>query len=269
MHKILDEHPHVAMARGKEINFFIESENDAINYETYLTNFDISSDTKLIGEASPRYANELTPDSCYDRILETLSDEVFLVYMVRDPLERITSHFFHRLRMGTEKNKFASAVKSSDVYFGASNYPKQIELVKQRFNRVPHLIEFSEFVSNPRNSAKDLIELMGLDPSLLPEEGVDHFNIGDKVGVNANRNPFRFKLLMFSKLFVKSFKKFLPGKLKSKVKKVILGDGAHNRDSLEISTEKIKIYEENKEFFSTTAEVMSETYAVNTDKWFK
>ena len=268
MHKILDEHPHISMAIGKEIDFFIDEENNKTDYSDYLKNFEITNKTQVIGEASPRYANGLTSLDCFDGILETLGKDVLLVYMVRDPLERLVSHYFHRLRMGIEFNELGEAVNACNVYKGGSNYPKYIELIETLFGKKPYIIEFSQFTKNPRKEASQLISKLGLDASLLPEKGIDHFNIGDKVGVNANSNPLRYKLLMLIKRIVKSVRHLFPKTIKGKVKKMILGGGAHNRESNVILNQKSKILKENQNYFEKIKSSMAINHEVKTEHWY-
>lgn len=268
MHKILDEHPHISMARGKEIDFFIEEENDEITYESYLKHFDLTEDTQIIGESSPRYANGLTSLSCFDHIQKTLTKDTLIVYMVRDPLERLVSHYFHRLRMGIEFHDLSEAVSKCNVYKGASNYPVYIDLIEGLFSKNPYIIEFSQFTKNPRQEAAKLIIELGIEASLLPMKGIDHFNVGDKVGVNADTHPFRFKVLMLSKKMAKSVRHLFPRDLKTKVKKLILGRQAHDRESDVIIDQKLKIYKEDEEYFEEIKSSMETKHNVETGHWY-
>ena len=268
MHKILDEHPNIAMARGKEINYFIEPENETAEYEVYLKHFDLDDNVQVIGEASPRYANGVSDLSCFEKMAKTLED-LSLVYMIRDPLDRMESLYFHRLRSGVETTDFLSATRQCSDYFEGSNYPVYLDFIKQQQGISPMLVEFASFTSNPRKQAKKLISYLGEDESILSEYGQDHFNIGDKVGINAKNSPMRYRLLMTSKKAVKSFKHIIPQNYKDSFKAKILGSKATNRATKEFIEAKAKVYALNESFFLELKAKMADKYGVQNDGWYK
>ncbi len=267
-HSVIDFHPEITMAIGKEINYFIKEENPKIEYEDYLTNFDISEGVKIIGEASPRYANGLTSDDCLKHIFETLSCP-HIVYMVRDPLMRASSHYFHRMRMGVETGTLAEAVKSSPLYLEGSNYPKYLKLLKEQYSCSPTLIEFNSFIKSPRPLIKDFIEYLGLDSSLLPQEGVDHFNVGEKVGINAEKNPFRFMVLQITRKLVRNFRHVLPKGAKQFVKNKIAGKQGVSREGEDYQVQEKELWENHKEWFLDIKRQMTEDYGMDTSHWYK
>ncbi len=95
LHYYLDQHPSIAMPREKELNFF--THNWSLGTTWYLSQFDAG--TELCGECSPSYTTyPRHPDSSENMV--SIAPDARLIYVVRDPLERIKSHHVHWYSMG-------------------------------------------------------------------------------------------------------------------------------------------------------------------------
>ena len=106
LHEYLDLHPEVAMSREKELDFFVEEKHWGRGVEWYAAQFE---DAPVRGESSPSYTAYPRYRGVPERIRRVVPDAK-LVYLVRDPVERIVSHFVHRqvVRPGTLA-RFSSA----------------------------------------------------------------------------------------------------------------------------------------------------------------
>jgi sulfotransferase family protein len=93
LHEYLDEHPDVAMSREKELNFFVEEKNWPRGIAWYESQFD--ADVPVRGESSPTYTAYPEYHGVPERI-RSVVPEAKLVYLVRDPIDRIVSHYLHR-----------------------------------------------------------------------------------------------------------------------------------------------------------------------------
>lgn len=92
LHEYLDEHPEIAMSREKELRFFVEEKNWPRGREWYSEQFE---DAPVRGESTPAYTVYPRYRGVPERMRELIPDARF-VYLVRDPIERIVSHFVHR-----------------------------------------------------------------------------------------------------------------------------------------------------------------------------
>ena len=93
LHAYLDEHPEIAMSREKELHFFVDRKNWGRGIEWYEAQFDASAPVR--GESSPGYSAYPLYEGVAERMARVVPDAK-LVYLVRDPVERVVSHYTHR-----------------------------------------------------------------------------------------------------------------------------------------------------------------------------
>jgi hypothetical protein len=91
LHEYLNAHPEIAMSREKELDFFVEEKNWGRGLDWYEAQFE---DAQVRGESSVSYAAFPEYRGVAERIARVVP-EARLVYLVRDPVDRIVSHFFH------------------------------------------------------------------------------------------------------------------------------------------------------------------------------
>ncbi len=107
LHHYLDLHPEIAMAREKELHFFQGGAEWARGLEWYRTQFDPTAPVR--GEASVSYTAFPKVRGVPAR-MGSVIPEARLLYIVRDPVERIVSAYTHRVSEGTERRPFDEAV---------------------------------------------------------------------------------------------------------------------------------------------------------------
>ena len=97
LHHYLQLHPDICMSNVKELNFFIEEVCWHKGVDWYASRFDGSP---VRGEGSPSYANFPVYDGVPQRAASVVPDAK-LIYCVRDPVDRVVSHFrMERARAG-------------------------------------------------------------------------------------------------------------------------------------------------------------------------
>src|SRR5688500_4010417 len=92
IHHYLGLHPEVQMSKPKELNFFVSELNWDLGIPWYKSRFD--SRFPVRGESSPHYTNQPRFRGVAERIRDNVPD-ARLIYMVRDPISRILSHWRH------------------------------------------------------------------------------------------------------------------------------------------------------------------------------
>lgn len=137
LHDLLDRHPEISMAPGKELNFFFGPEQappvDPEDWwlhgqwhrglDWYAGRFDPSAPVR--GESSPGYTDPSHPEAPA-RVRATVPD-VRLVYLVRDPFERALSQWRHHVRDGTEPRPAEVALLDPESqYVDRSRYHERI-----------------------------------------------------------------------------------------------------------------------------------------------
>lgn len=92
----------------KEVSYFDSRIRWPIKYRGYFTTRQAGV---LIGEATPRY---LVYPEISERVHAVLGDGCKIIVVLRDPVERAVSHYFHERRLGFEKRDMYTAMIEED-----------------------------------------------------------------------------------------------------------------------------------------------------------
>jgi hypothetical protein len=102
LHQYLRAHPQCVMSSPKEPHFFTRgfSRSDIDEYRKCFADRDGKQDVRTVGESSTTY---LSNPNVPARIRETLGGDVRVVIMLRNPVERAVSAYWHMHKRGEER----------------------------------------------------------------------------------------------------------------------------------------------------------------------
>jgi hypothetical protein len=174
LHRILAEHPDVAIPEKKEIDYF--SYHYDHGYQWYESQFDPSDAQTVLGEMSPSYfcASEVP-----ERIYKYLPNTKFFLAL-RDPIQRALSNHRHEIRVGH--------ITGSDLSFeaGLLNNPMYIEqgryatYLKRWLEFFPvdqfHIVLIEDIKSDPLAVAKNMYSFLGVNETYHPTGLKNKFN---------------------------------------------------------------------------------------------
>ncbi|SFL25118.1 sulfotransferase family protein [Geodermatophilus ruber] len=171
LYHYLSAHPQVATPRYKAPEFFVAESNWHRGIDWYRRQFPPPGPEILaVGEASNLYTKYPRYAGVPARIATHLPD-VRLVYVVRDPVSRIRSHYQHRVAEGREKAAFAEAVFADPAYLDYSRYALQIEQYLEHFPREQLLVITSEELRSDRQvTMRRVYDFIGVDPDFAPAD---------------------------------------------------------------------------------------------------
>lgn len=163
----LGAHPDIFVTDPKEPRFFTHEWDRGLDW--YESLFEGSEGAKARGEASTDYTKAPQVVGAADRMAAVVPD-VKLVYLVRNPVERIRSQYVHRAaRFNESKIERASidvTVRSKPIYLDWSRYAFQLEPYLERFGRDQLLVVASEHLrTERRETLAGIFEFLGVDPS--------------------------------------------------------------------------------------------------------
>jgi hypothetical protein len=166
----LQAHPQAHMSPLKEVEFFVEEKNWRRGFDWYRAQFaGARPETIAIGEASTAYTKYPEFKGVPERIAQHLPD-VRLIYIVRDPIERIRSHYQHRVQSGAEREPLERAVLEDDRYVNCSRYAMQIERYLPHFPREHVLLVTSERLRSSRaETLRSVYGFLGIDPTFVSD----------------------------------------------------------------------------------------------------
>jgi Sulfotransferase domain len=151
LHHYLNAHPQVYMTKVKEVDFFTEELNWDKGFDWYTKQFaDAPAGTKK-GEASTSYTKYPRYSGVAPRIAEHLPD-ARLIYVVRDPMERIRSHYQHNVAIGEEALPIERAVVENPGYVDYSRYAMQLDQYLEHYDADRVLVITSEDLLNKREA---------------------------------------------------------------------------------------------------------------------
>lgn len=193
LQEVLKYHKDIYLPDVKEAGYFV----DAVEYKRgiswYETRyFSKTKKQKIIGEINGGLVGGFYARNIY----KDLGSDLKIIFLMRNPVERLYSHFKFKERIGyrmirnentimTESEKFTCFIKenmkfskkynkwdiviSKDRYIiEQGNYSEYIEEYLKYFKPENlHFIIFEEYIKNPRKSYKELFEF--LDIELLKE----------------------------------------------------------------------------------------------------
>jgi hypothetical protein len=164
LHYYLGLHPEVSMSNPKELNFFIAERNWPRGLEWYSRHFDPTA--RVRGEASPNYTAFPQHDGVPARIAETVPD-ARLVYLVRDPIERIAAHWVHNYAKRREKGGLRETLLHPNTsYISRSRYFMQLQRYLAHFDSDRILvIENGDLRDHRAETLRRVFEFAGVDPS--------------------------------------------------------------------------------------------------------
>lgn len=164
LHYYLGLHPEVSMSNPKELNFFIAERNWGRGVEWYSRHFDPNA--RCRGEASPNYTAFPQHMGVPQRMAEVVPDAK-LVYLVRDPLQRIAAHYVHNYAKRREKGDLrATLLHPNTSYVPRSRYFTQLQRFLEVYDAERVMVIDNDDLRDERASTlRRLFEFIGVDPT--------------------------------------------------------------------------------------------------------
>lgn len=204
LYEYLCEHPSVQPALTKEVHYFdLQFDRGLKWYRAHFplrSHMAVASSTArpISGEASPYYLfHPLVPQ----RVADTLPS-VKLLVVLRDPVERALSHYFHEVRWGHETREIDEALWSGDdlvaqealaiagglqtrsyvhqhySYLARGRYAEQL---RRWFAVVPQeralVLDFGELERSVEDSLRRVFDFLGLPPRASAR--YERYNVGE------------------------------------------------------------------------------------------
>tara|TARA_B100000315_G_scaffold174050_1_gene162497 strand:+ start:792 stop:1676 length:885 start_codon:yes stop_codon:yes gene_type:complete len=173
----LSFHPNVIASAHKELNFFNEELCWDKGLNWYKSNF--VGKAKIYLEASPSYTNYPLYKGVAKR-MHSLIPQAKLIYIVRDPIERLISQYLDRVKGGQETLAIEDAfVEGEDsVYIDFSKYYMQLEQFLNYYPKESFLILTAEELKNKRRETlKRAFRFLNIDDDFYCDEFSDLINV--------------------------------------------------------------------------------------------
>lgn len=220
LHNLLIQHPEINLPYQKETKYFLDrklilTENDYIK-RCFTAKYDKRN---LFGEIDPEYF--IYPE-VPQRINEVLGNDVKLIFMLRNPVNRAYSHYWMSFRRGFETESFEDSFLLENKrlqeggdhaiwhqsYFERGLYAKQIKRYLEYYpiNNI-HFVLFEDFVKDIAVAMKEILAFLEVDPRFVFTDINRHHNVG-----GLPRSNFLSKLHGQPMLLKDILKRLIPSK---------------------------------------------------------
>lgn len=188
LYEYLAQHPQIFMSPVKEPSYFVDREAlrqewpqmERQGYwrgiEFYLELFNGAQGCNAIGEASTNYSKLPLIQGVPEKIFK-FNPSARFIYIMRDPVQRTISHYWHNVRVGSERSTIEKAIRSNEHYRDVSYYAMQLRPYFDLFGRERvKLMTFETLRDSPRSVLPDLFEWLGVDPGFFPQDWGTAYN---------------------------------------------------------------------------------------------
>jgi len=183
LHYYLAQHPEVCMPQKKETDFFIAQINYGRGPAWYESLF--AHPAKACGEASPNYAKTWHFPGVPER-MHALLPEARLIYVVRDPVERMVSQYKHFYASGLEHRPLNAALEPAPgecdqtPYFFDSCYHRNLLAFLDRYPLERVLVLSAEDLQTDRETTlRRVFEFVGVDPGFQSPKFERQWHVSD------------------------------------------------------------------------------------------
>ncbi len=176
LHNLLAQHPDIFMSTDKEPGYFVPELNLHQGEQWYLDLFKDARGVRYSGESSTHYTKSPHFSGVPERI-KLFAPEAKLIYVMRDPLYRAVSHYYHNLRKSSngynpafelEFRNMHSAFSANTEYFDISYYAMQIQLYLEYFDLDQmYLMTFENLRDQTKQNIEDLLSWLGVDTTRI------------------------------------------------------------------------------------------------------
>ncbi len=163
IHQCLKEHPQIYVPEEKETFFFFREEEYQKGISHYQSFFKNCSPEIVKGEfATPYFLNEKAPS-----LIKKHFPNVKLMVCLRNPIERVYSHYhFDRLR-GKRPGTFEESLKNVPLYIKHGLYHTHLQRYLKFFPEVLVLI-YEDIDKNPLQFIQRIYDFLKVDSKFVP-----------------------------------------------------------------------------------------------------
>lgn len=183
LHELLAPHPQIVMSEPKEPCYFVDPEQLRTHWPEmwrrgywkseadYLTLFPEREGALYYGESSTDYAKAPRLAGVPQR-MAAFNPEARILFVMRDPVERTISHYWHMVELRGEKRTPLEAIRAEPHYTEVSHYAYQLRPFLALFGRERvHVLTFESLTANPAASLGAICRWLGVDERFEPRRG--------------------------------------------------------------------------------------------------
>jgi len=168
----LCRHPQVFQQDNKEPHCLRQAEVlTPAGRQAYAEIFAGARADQVLCDASTGYSKRPDHEGVVERAVAVLPPDFRVVYLVREPIDRIISQHYHEMIEGKISPSIDTVVRQHPRYVNYSRYGYQLQPWIEAVGRDRvKVIRFESYKAERVATIRGLCEFMGLDPEQLPRE---------------------------------------------------------------------------------------------------
>ncbi|WP_424151570.1 sulfotransferase family protein [Sinimarinibacterium flocculans] len=116
-----------------------------------------------VGEASTAYTKWPDQPDAARRAKDIWGPDLKVIYMVREPVARIVSHYNHDVQEGVQRAPFSEALRRDSRYLDYTRYARQLEFWLAEFGAdAVKVLRFEDYVANKPTALAQLATHLGV-----------------------------------------------------------------------------------------------------------
>lgn len=169
LHTSLARHPDIFMSEPKEPGYFVpELDYYPKDLSWYLGLFADAGDAKVVGESSTHYTKVPVLSCVAGRVAE-FNPSARIIYLMRDPIDRAVSHYWHNVRKSQEARPLLRALQEDVQYRAVGDYAMQLRPWMERFDSGKLLaLVFEEMVADPEGALREVFRWLEVAEAPVP-----------------------------------------------------------------------------------------------------
>ncbi len=214
LHDQLAANSELFMSDPKEPNFFSDDDVYARGLDWYRTLFADAAPGQLCGESSTHYSKRPTHPKAAERLIHALPN-IRLVYVIRDPIDRIVSQYIHEWSQRDIRVDIDRAVQRHSRLVDYSRYAMQLRpyLEACGAERVK-LVFFEQMMSESQGELDRIAGFLGIETGLHWQASRDAQNISS---TRMRRSPLR-DVIVDAPVLATLRRRFVPQRLRDRFK---------------------------------------------------
>ena len=220
---MLQQSPDVFIPEEKEIPYFLDTEMQTLGWNNFINTYYLKSKTnQLIGKSSPQY---MMYDYSLKKIKKMFPD-IKLIVILRDPIERLLSHYDMIKRFGKEKRDINTIISEqlnnieyyrnlkfsneTGKYITSGEYDRILKNLKKSFKKKQILfLDFDKIILKPNKIYKEVCNFLNIETSAVK---INHSMRGGSQNYIDHNKYIKFVVKIFY------LKKILPADIIRKLK---------------------------------------------------
>ncbi len=203
---LLSQHPNICIAKTKEPHYFTSNSSKSLAW--YQKQF-LNHENTICIDASTSYSfaplsveNSQYNNQQFQNIpqkIYSINPNAKFIYLLRDPIDRTYSGYWHSFNTGREHRSFGEAIRNDYFHLDVSNYYGQLSLWLEYFPLESFLfLLFEDMKNNSEQAAKKCFQFLEIDSENIKLNLQEHRNKTESVNFVGRRFKRIFKELDYS-----------------------------------------------------------------------